>query len=330
MSPRSEQAFARRFSGQFIGCHQQGDIDDRIEDIHRRTEAVIGLQQTDPINIRGQRVCRFVGHRPVEQDDLLGAHGHDPADAHDQQDDNHRNQGRHRDMPDLPQPAGAVDFGRFIEVDVHIGQGGQVDDAAPAERRPDFAQDIDQAEGFGLRQQILRFDQADKAHDLGDDARGLDKELHNAADDHQGYEVRQIADGLDGLLVGVAFHFVQQQGKNDRCRELEDQQQDIEHHRVADRAHGEGAFKEPDKVVQTDPVALEKAQSRPVIHEGNDIADDRHITEDDEVDDSRYKKEIQGPVQVKVPFQTQATAMASISAQRTAFHIFHRFPHKFY
>ncbi|MNR47835.1 hypothetical protein D3C85_1669870 [compost metagenome] len=97
------------------------------------------MLQTGPVYPGIDNIADLIYARVVEDIDLLESGVHDAADFEDEKQDYDIADTGKRNMPNHPQPAGAVHPGRFEQSRVDPADRGQIDDCAPADILPDFS-----------------------------------------------------------------------------------------------------------------------------------------------------------------------------------------------
>ncbi|MGQ4486011.1 hypothetical protein ACN6LM_002304 [Streptomyces sp. SAS_281] len=107
--------------------------------------------------------------------------------------------------------------------------------------------------------------------------------LEHRHDDDPGQEVREVDDGLDEPLDLLADERVEQQGQGDRCGEVQEELDRRDLEGVGDRAPELGLGQQRGEVRHPDERALLEAQERLVVLEGDDVARERQVEEEDEV-----------------------------------------------
>ena len=90
----------------------------------------------------------------LEKPYLFKAHVHQSAGGHDEVQNSHGQQLGQIDIFNALEHGSAIDFSRLVEAGIHVGQGGQIDDAAPAGVLPNARSDVDGAEGGGLGEKV--------------------------------------------------------------------------------------------------------------------------------------------------------------------------------
>ena len=110
--------------------------------------------------------------------------------------------------------------------------------------------------------------------------------MEDGDDEDPGEEVRQVHDRLgDGPYPGPD-HAVDEQREQDRDREEQHQLEEEQHERVLHRVPERRVREDPFELLEADPRALEDgdeavlAEVRVVVLEGDDVAEDRHVVED--------------------------------------------------
>src|SRR5207302_6045801 len=110
--------------------------------------------------------------------------------------------------------------------------------------------------------------------------------LPDTDQDHPTDEIRQIDNRLDDPLRARVDQAVEQQRKRDRRREVEENLQAVDDERVGQRGADGRIVEECDEIIKADPRALEEAQIRRIVLEGDDIAEKRKIAKDYEENES--------------------------------------------
>ena len=176
-----------------------------------------------------------------------------------------------RDMEQLFPFASAVDFGGLIQLAVDAGQGGQIDDGAPAYLLPDAGENVDGSVKARILEQ-WRALSAEEDDDVVEQAGGHAEIGQHAADDDEGNEVRKIGDGLNCVLKGLMPDLVDQQSKQNGGWESENHIVGREKQGVSDQSWKVDVREEALKVVQADPVAARNAQSWCIVLKCDDRA----------------------------------------------------------
>ena len=176
---------------------------------------------------------------------------------------------------------GSVDDGGFVELGVHGGQGGNVDDGAPAHALPDAGPDVDVAEGSGAGHEVVGLS-AQGFDDLIDGSRGGGKHGDDdARHDHHGDEVGGVQHRLDEAFVS-AGDFVQEKGYQDGDGESRQEGIDGNGEGVADQGPAVVGGEEFLEVFESHPGASGEAQGAFVVFEGDldavhgEVAENQH------------------------------------------------------
>ena len=170
-----KQTVFRQTLAQRIECDQQHEVDDGIEQINSRSQAVIHVQQSTLVHIGRNDFRRFIRTGVIQQDDLFISYVHHSANAQ-QEHDRHRsgNAGK-RNMQQLLSAGCTVNGSRFIEHGIDAGKRAQVDDRSESYLLPDSAGYIDRPKQFRPEQQVARFSASQGRHQLRQNATGIAK-----------------------------------------------------------------------------------------------------------------------------------------------------------
>ena len=197
----------------------------------------------------------------------------------------------------MPEAPGAVHRGRLVELDIDGGDGGEVDDRAPAHVLPDVGRHDHRAEEARLDHEVDRFE-PDQHQQVVDHPAGGRQELADQGRDHHPTdEVRQVGDGLHHLLEAARAHLVEQQRQDDRGREPEDDLVERDQQRVAEHVQELRAAEQALEVVQAHPRAAQDALQDAVLLEGDDHPVHGVVLEDQEPGDGRQQHDEQAAVQ---------------------------------
>ena len=125
---------------------------------------------------------------------------------------------------------GAVDLGGLEELHVDAGNGGEVEDGAPAHVLPHADQGVGQLPGRAIGQEgNILVNQAVLQQGLVDDAGGGGEDLqHHTADDDPAQEVGQVQQRLGDALDALVLNLVQHDGQDDRNREAHDEAHQVQ------------------------------------------------------------------------------------------------------
>src|SRR5699024_4435592 len=139
--PFSQQAVFAEFLGGKVGGQNKNQADDRLEQAERgRFAEVVGLE---PAVHKHRNGGGEFGHGGVGQgQNAFKAAAHQLAELHNQHRDDGGTDAGQRDMQALLEAVGAIHFGGLIQFGVDVGDGGQVDDGAPAHGLPDADDDV--------------------------------------------------------------------------------------------------------------------------------------------------------------------------------------------
>ena len=150
------------------------------------------------------------------------------------------------------EPGGAVHNGRLMLSRVHVGQGGNVDDGAPAEVLPVAGENVEGPEG-GVLQEVGEPLAAQVGDDIVHQAVAPKEQLEHAHQHHQGDEVGGGENGLEELFRLFPRQGVEHQGDDDGQREADDKAQYAQQEGVFHQRPELDVGKEADEVVKANP-----------------------------------------------------------------------------
>ena len=301
-SPLSDEADVAEFLRNPVNDHKQHDVDGRVEQADRGAQFVLGVDDALLVDIDGDDVAGGPVQVGLQKVGLFKADAHQARSAHDQLQDDHREQAGDVDVEDALENSGAVHLGRLIQGGVDAGKRGQVDDGPPSGFLPDAAGHIDGAEGACLGQEIDLGpgDQVDEA------AGGRKEDAQHAADDHGGDKVRRVDDCLHGALEAFEAELVERKAQKDRHRETPEQAVETQLDGVPQHAVEGGGPEEPFEPFPAHPGTAGDAKARVVVAEGDLDAVHGPVLVHDGDDHRDQKQDIQLPAVRHTPAQAFA------------------------
>ncbi|EDY44338.1 hypothetical protein SSBG_01867 [Streptomyces sp. SPB074] len=237
-------------------------------------------EQTVVVDVRVEHCARRQPHPGLLQDDLLEADAECVAEPQDQEQDDQPAQRGERDVPGLPHPPGTVHRRRLVEVGVHARERGEEEDRAPARVLPDDLRGQQGLEELGVADDVPRAHVLGAQEDVDEPAAA--QHLLEERDHHDPrQEVRQVEHVLHGLLDPLAHQAVEREREQDRRGEDEHHLDEQELEGVRERVQERGVPVEEDReVVQARPAAVRDADERLVVLERDDVAEQRHVVEE--------------------------------------------------
>lgn len=137
---------------------------------------------------------------------------------------------------------------------------------------------------------------------LREDARAAEELLEHGDDQHPGEEVRQVEDRLRHRPHPGSDHTVDEQRESDRDREVQHELEEEQHQCVLDRLPERRVLEEALEVLQAHPGAVQDgddpvvADVGVVVLEGDHVAEDRQVVEDQDQDDRGQRHQQQDAV----------------------------------
>lgn len=207
------------FAGDFVDHQKQNQVNHGIEQADSGGIAVSGALNALFVDVDGDDIAGGLVQIGLQEPNLFKADVHQIACAHHQ----HQHSGGEKlGQVDLQNPlehGRAVDLGRFIKSDVHVGQGGQIDDGAPSGVLPDAGRDIDGAESAALRQEV----HAGAQKQIDESAGGTEEDAEHTADNHNRDEMRGVEHGLYHAAEPLEPELIDGQREDDGNREAPEQ-----------------------------------------------------------------------------------------------------------
>ena len=214
------------------------------------------------------------------------------AHAQDQHQHDGGADGGQGDVPQAAQTARAVHHGGFVQLGVHVGQGGQEDDGAPAGFLPDGLADNHPAEGVRRAHVVDGMAQHD-FRELVHDAGRPEHDEGDGNDDDDGDEVRHVEQRLQQLFIAQRPHFVEQQRQDDRSRKIKDDVHQAQDQRIGQIGNPGRKFEEVLEPLKAHPLAAQDAGVRHVVFKRDDDAEHGQVLKDHKVDQPREQEQIQ-------------------------------------
>ena len=201
-------------------------------------------------------------------------------------------------MPDALHAVGPVNHGGFIQLAGDAGDGGKIDDGAPAHTLPDADQQVGDRPVVQFRQEgDAAFDPAPLRHQhIHDAGSGLEQLVRHGPDDDPGKEMGQIQHGLRYLLETGETQLIEHQGQHDGHREADRQVQQVEN---------DGVFQSPEEIlvpenlgedVHADPLAAGISLGGLIVIKNHPEARIGSVIEEDYQNDRNQQKQVQMPV----------------------------------
>ena len=116
--------------------------------------------------------------------------------------------------------------------------------------------------------------------------------------------MRQVADGLHQLFKVLLAHFVQENGKEDRCGKAEEKVQAADNQRILHGAQKRPRMHQLLKVCHTHPWTIPDSLDNVVFFEGNHQSAHRRIGKNEIPDNDRQQYKVCGPKLLQSTFQT--------------------------
>ena len=297
-APPLPDTFAGHTVGNGIGAQKQDTGDYALKQTHCRSQRILRLGNALTVNIGREHVGNAAHDLVFEYQHAFHADVHHGAHSQDEQDDDGGTDTRQGDVPNLLGLVRTVDDGGFILFHVDAGDGGQIDDSAPADFLPDVDYDVDRSPPCFTCKEVNALVRAGNSFVDGVDGtgRGRKKTGYDAAQHDPGEEMRDIHDRLRDALVGHGVHFIEHQRKNDRSGKSEYQVQYVQRQRVAEHSEKYGRGKQTFEEIESHPWAFHNADRRVEILEAHLYAVKRHILEQDIVGEHRNEQQVQIPV----------------------------------
>src|ERR1700761_3840521 len=275
------------------GRYQRDEEQDRVQ---RRALAVLELLERQVVAPGGQQlggVGRAALGQPDDHVEDLDRE-HEPEHEYDLDD---RADDRERDPEQSLHAVGAVQHGRFLQLDRNVLQRAEQQHGKERDADPDVGDEDGDIGPARRGQEADRVaDQADVTQDLVDRTRlGLEQELEDETGDQQGQQPRDD-DQRAGELAQRELQ-VEQQGQAEPDQKLEQQRQEREAERPDDRALGGG-------LVQRDLVVLDARErgeqaadrgGRGLLKAQDQVVDDRDDEREQHVEDRRDQEAEPGP-----------------------------------
>src|SRR6201996_8514818 len=275
------------------GRYQRDEEQDRVQ---RRALAVLELLERQVVAPGGQQlggVGRAALGQPDDHVEDLDRE-HEPEHEYDLDD---RADDRERDPEQSLHAVGAVQHGRFLQLDRNVLQRAEQQHGKERDADPDVGDEDGDGGPDRRGQEADRgADQADVTQDLVDRTRlGLEQELEDETGDEQGQQPRDD-DQRAGELAERELQ-VEQQGQAEPDHELEQQRQDREAERPDDSALGGG-------LLQRDLVVLDASErgeqnadgGRSGLLEAQDqVVDDRDQKREQYIEDRGDQEPQSGP-----------------------------------
>lgn len=231
----SKQAYFGILGRQVVRNHHESQRDNRPNQVDGRGVLKLSVPETCLQNISVQNLGQLHVRRLLQQQELIHVRPQDSAHPHDEHDADGGGDAGDGHMPGGLPAVRAVDGGRLVEPLIHSGDGGQIYDGAPAYVLPDVRQDDQRVE----RPFLAQHEDGIQPHGLADvivDAAVGGEERRQQCHHHgPGYEVGQIAHGLNHTLELLRPHLIEQQGQYDRRRETDDNLHDADDHCIPRR-----------------------------------------------------------------------------------------------
>lgn len=214
-------------------------------------------------------------------------------DPKNEQDDDDRSDARKRDVPNLAEPPGSVDSGRFVQLRIDACHRSEKQYRAPAGVLPDGLQRKHNPEQRLVRQEVELFMVESDQYFVDDAVPEREEQERYADDDDPGQEVRQVDDRLHHPFIEAVANFVQHDGKHDRQRKEKHEIQKIDRERVAQQHHKIGIGEKTAEMVQPDPRTVQEALERGVLLERDQDAPHRYVAEQQKVQNAGQREQIQ-------------------------------------
>ena len=227
-------------------------------------------------------------------------------------------------MQALLPAVGTIDLGSLIQLGVDIGDGGQIDDRAPAHCLPDTDENIaEQPPGVLLQEGDRAFtgigdQRVDNAGVRGEHCVG------RGADDDPGQEVRQIQQCLGNTLEPPDADLVEQQRQNDWHREAEQKIQHIQQQRVGNSLTEIAVLKDLFKNLQPDKFTACIALADLVVQKSDRQACVSKVLEHDDECHGQQHQCVQLPVTLEVVQKSFLLDGYCIRREHFAFALSHR------
>src|SRR5919199_1791849 len=269
---------------EFVGSDHQGGADDALDQTRGGGDAPLTADDALEIHVGVQHLTRRRAYRVALQQDLLEAHRQDQPEPQDQQQHRHAQDAWQGDAPQPLPPSRPVDNRCLVQGGVDVQQRRQIDDGGVAGLLPDQLGGDQRLEQGWLGHDIDRR-QPEIAQGMNEDARAAKYLLPQRDHDHPRDEVGQVDDALNNAPHLGADDAVQHQRQADRSREVEDDLQQGDDDRVRGGLPERLVAQHRLEVGKPDEWTFGKAEEWQVVLERDDVAEQRQIAEQDEVQD---------------------------------------------
>ena len=175
---------------------------------------------------------------------------------------------------------GAVQDGSLMQAGVHVREGGNVDDGAPAEILPVAGQDVHGTEGTAL-QEVGYSICSQRGGDVVHKAVAAKEQRQHTNQDDQGDEMRGGKNSLQHFGGALALQSIECQRHDDGQRETDDETQDAQNKGIGHQRPKLHVVEKADEVVKADPMGQrpDDRVAGHVILEGDQDAIDGHVVE---------------------------------------------------
>ena len=241
-------------------------------------------------------VRRLVREWVVQQQNKFNPYAHERSEVEQEQHHHRRNQRRNRHMPQPTQTAGSIHQRRLVLLRIDPRHGSQVDDGPESQTLPDVRRNVDRSKKPRLLQESNGRHVEQAPEQVVHHSLRTDYLHHQSHDDRTGQEVREVRHCLCYPLYRRAVQLVQQQSKQDRCREAEGQAVQVQQKRVAHDAPRIEALEEVLELLQPYPGTLYETQVRTVVLERYHDSCHGQVVENHEIGDGRKEQEYQIPI----------------------------------
>ena len=156
----------------------------------------------------------------------------------------------------------------------------------------------------------------------------IDQSVHGSeiddqtADYHERDEVGHVGHGLHKLLERLPPQLIHQQCQYDRCREPEQQLKQAQEQCIAQKAREIQSVEKRIEMLHAHPAAGLNPAGRRVILERNLRTVQRHIVEQNEIDNHGYEHQIDAPMPDKIPAQRHTQGFPVCHSLAVSFHCF--------
>ena len=195
-------------------------------------------------------------------------------------------------MNDLLQLVHTVDIPGLVQLGIHGGQRGDVDDAAPASLLPDAGNNVDGVEVLRILHEVNWRSAQLGDHDVNYAAVRVEESGDHGHKNHRGYKVRRIGNCLNQLFVFMVTNLVEHQRENDWHREASDNAVDAQHQSIGYDVPGTLGGEKLLEILQPYPVVPKDAQPGIILLERQRHAVHGQIVKQNVVHQDRYQQQI--------------------------------------